>query len=192
MEACHSGRTVNIYCDAVVSNRDRNDGVQLGAASAVLYQDGREQGHTERVFGESVMVTDAMTRSLTPGLEALATLLATKSAQYRALIVFLLPSVLALNKILDISPHDKQAASLGHLTKLGELFHTYPNITVRLQWLPRKVPFIGFRRARQLAFEAIRTADTTDLHEPQSIKKQKAATKRAAIATWESLYYDNP
>ena len=147
--------------------------MQLGAASAVLYQDGREQGHTERVFGESVTATDAMTRSLTPGLEALATLLATKSAQYRALIVFLLPSVLALNKILDISPHDEQAASLGHLMKLGELFHTYPNITVRLQWLPRKVPFIGFRRARQLAFEAIRTADTTDLHELQSIKSRK-------------------
>jgi hypothetical protein len=113
--------------------------------------------------------------------------------QYHALVVFLLPSNPALNRALDASPHEEQAASIEQLTKLGELLSTYPNIQVRLQWLPRKVPFVGFRRARQLlAFEAIRTTDLTDIHEPQSIQKLKDAAKRAAIATWEDRYYNNP
>jgi hypothetical protein len=191
-EACREGRTINVYCDAVVSNRDRNDGKQLGTASAVLYHEGREHGHVERVFGESVTEYDVLTRSLTPGLDALTLFLAARPTQHQALIVFLIPSVSALNRALDASPHEEQAASIGHLTKLGELLSAHPNIKVRLQWLPKKVPFIGFRRARQLAFEAIRTADTTDLHEPESIRKQKDTTKRTAIATWEGRYYNNP
>ncbi|KAI0271090.1 hypothetical protein BGY98DRAFT_1007241 [Russula aff. rugulosa BPL654] len=94
--------------------------------------------------------------------------------------------------MLDASTHEEQATSIGHLRKLGEILSTYPNTQVRLQWLPRKVPFTEFRRARQLAFEAIRTADPTELHEPPSINKQKDATKRAAITSWEERYYKNP
>jgi hypothetical protein len=192
MEACRDGRTVNIYCDAVVSNKGRNDGKQLGTASAVLYHEGREYGHIERTFGESVTEADALTRSFMPGLDLLTRFLINKPAQHQVLVVFLTPSVPALNRALDASPHEEQTASIDHLTKLGELLSTYPNIEVRLQWLPRKVPFIGFRRARQLAFEAIRTADPTDQHEPQSIKKLKDTTKRAAITAWEGRYNDNP
>ena len=164
----------------------------MGAASAVLYYEGREHGHTERVFGDTVTEADALTRSLTPGLDALTNFLAARPAQRPALVIFLLPSNPSLNKTIDASPHEEQAASMRHLTKLGELLTTYPDTQVRLQWLPRKVPFVGFRRARQLAFEAIRTADPTDLHEPQSIKKQKDDAKRAVIATWEGRYYSNP
>jgi hypothetical protein len=112
--------------------------------------------------------------------------------QFQALIIFLIPSVSALNRALDTSLHEEQAASIGHLTKLGELLSTYPNIKVKLQWLPKKVPFIRFWRARQLAFEAICTADTIYLHKPKSIKKQKDTTKCTAIPIWEGCYYNNP
>jgi hypothetical protein len=107
-------------------------------------------------------------------------------------VVFLIPSNPALNRALDASPHEEQVASIGHLRKLGELLSTYPNTQVRLQWLPKKVSFVGFRMARQLAFKAVRTADPTDLHEPQSIKMQKDAAKRTVIATWEDRYHSNP
>jgi hypothetical protein len=43
-----------------------------------------------------------------------------------------------------------------------------------------------------LAFEAIRIADPTELRAPQTIKKQKEETKRAAIAELEQRYYNNP
>ena len=191
-EGCREGRTVNIYCNAVVSNRDRDDGKQIGATSAVLYHEGRELQHAEEVLGESVTEADAHTRALTPGLNALTVFLATRPVQQHALIILLVPSNPALNKMLNASPHDEQAASIRHLKKLGELLSTYPHTQVRLQWLPTKVPFIGFLRARQLAFEAIRTAILTGPHEPPSIKKQKEATKRAAIAKWENRYYNNP
>ena len=192
-ETCRAGHTTTIYCDAVVSNKGREDGKQLGAASAVLYHDGREQGHTEEVFGETVTESDALTRSLTPGLDTLLLFLATKPLPTQTRAVFLIPSAPALNRALDASAHPEQAASICHLERLGELLNTYPNTHVRLQWLPRKSPFVGFRRARQLAFEAIRTADPTELHEPPpSIKKQKDIAEREAIATLENRYYNGP
>ena len=191
-EACREGWLVNIYCDTVVSNKDQDDGKQLGAASAVLYHEGRECKHIEKVFGESVTETDTQIRSLTPGLNALTAFLATKPMQHQTLAVFLIPFNLALTRALDASPHEEQSVSMGHLTILGELFTTYPNIQVRLQWLPRKVPFIGFQRARQLAFEAIHIAVPTEILKPQSIKKQKETTKHMVIATWEDRYYSNP
>jgi hypothetical protein len=98
------------------------------------------------------------------------------------------PTVPALNKTPDASTHEEQVTSINHLERLGlgELFNTYPNTQVKLQWLPRKSPFVGFWRARQLAFEAIRTADPTELREPHSI------AEREAIATLEGRYYSNP
>jgi hypothetical protein len=191
-EACRAGHSTNIYCNALVSNRDREDGKQLGAASAALYHEGREFCHTESVFGETVTETDAMTRALTPGLNALTLFLITKPTHFQALIMLLIPSVPALNRTLDASTHDEQETSIRHLNTLGEILTTFPNIRVSLQWIPKKDPFVGFRRTRQLAFEAIRTADTTERQEPPSIKKQKETAEQTAIATLEDRYYNGP
>jgi hypothetical protein len=193
-QACQTGHSTNIYCNALVSNRGREDGKQLGAASAVLYHDGREFGHTEEVFGETVTESDAMIRTLSPGLDALILFLATKPLLTQVRAVFLIPSVPALARMLDASTHDEQATSINHMERIGELLHSYPNTQVRLQWLPRKVPFVGFRRARQLAFEAIRSAGPAELHphEPYSIKKQRDTAKREAITTMEERYYNGP
>jgi hypothetical protein len=132
--------------------------------------------------------------ALSPGLDALTLFLTTKPALAQVRVVLLIPSVPALNRTLDASTHEEQATAINHLERLGELFNTYPNIQVRLQWLPRKAPFIGFRRARQLAFEAVRSAGPAELHphEPHSIQKQKDTAKREAIAKMEERYYNNP
>ena len=191
-QACGEGHTTNIYCDAVVSNRDREDGKQLGAASAVLYHEGREHTHVERVFGEAVTESDALTRALSPGLDAITLFLTDKPVLHEALAIILLPSNPALSRALDPSTHEEQAASIEHLLKLGEMFTRYPNLTIRLQWLPRKIFFVGFRRAKQLALEAIRVADATEPRGPPSVKKQKADTKREVLSIWEGRHYSGP
>ena len=55
MEAYREGRTVNIYCDIVVPNRDRNDGKRLAMASAVLYT--KKEGSTDTWKGYLESVT---------------------------------------------------------------------------------------------------------------------------------------
>ena len=93
----------------------------------MLYHREREHGHVENVFGEAITETD-LTRALAPELDILARFLTTRAAPSRAmLIALLIPSSPVLNKALDASPHDEQAAaSLAHITKLGELFTTLP------------------------------------------------------------------
>ncbi len=59
----------------------------------------------------------------------------------------------------------------------------YPNLNIRLLWLPRSIPFIGFRRAKQLALEAIRTIPSGIAGESCTIKNQKQKTREAAVAT---------
>ena len=51
-ESCRLGQTMNMYCEAVISNKNREDGKQLGAVSATLYHRGKESCHLEKVFGE--------------------------------------------------------------------------------------------------------------------------------------------
>ena len=51
---------------------------------------------------------------------------------------------------------------------------------------------MGFRRAEQLALHAIRTASTTDLEEPFSLKKQKEAVRDGAIAKWAERWHQAP
>jgi hypothetical protein len=45
------------------------------------------------------------------------------------------------------------------LGRIGELLDAHPNLNIRLLWLPRSIPPVGFKRAKQLALEAIHTAD---------------------------------
>ena len=56
--ACRDDTLVNIFCNGVHSNKDRNDGKQLGATAAVLYHEGQEHHHMERVLGETVTESD--------------------------------------------------------------------------------------------------------------------------------------
>ena len=69
---------------------------------------------------------------------------------------------------------------------------TFPNANIALLWLPRKIPFVGFKRAKQLALEAARIADLTNLIEPQTINNQKKESKDAAIAAWTEHWHQLP
>ena len=191
-ESCRLGQTTNVYCEAVVSNRNRDDGKQLGAASATLYQRGKERRHLEKVFGESITVADTRTRALTPGLDAITLHLANKPTQRQETITILLSSSSALSRALDPSTHEEQETALHHLEALGKILNAFPNINVVLQWLPKKIPFVGFRRAKQLALEAIRTADAANLEDPQTIKNQKKTAREAAINAWATKWHQAP
>ena len=93
---------------------------------------------------------------------------------------------------LDTSPHDGQDTTIQCLRKLGDILHAFPNIAIRLVWLPKKAPSIGFRRAKQLAVEVIRTAKLTEIKDPHSIKNQKEKTKEAASAAWMERWHHTP
>jgi hypothetical protein len=102
------------------------------------------------------------------------------------------PSNYAVSKILKSTPHEEQNIILECLGKIGELINAYPNLKICLLWLPRRAPFVGFRRAKQLALEAIRMAETKPEDEPHTIKSQKKETKEAAVATWAQRWHFMP
>jgi Reverse transcriptase (RNA-dependent DNA polymerase)/Endonuclease-reverse transcriptase len=190
--ACHQGLSTNVYCEAVCSNRNRDDGRQLGAASAMSYHKGRESQHTVKIFGEAVTITDAWTRALTPALDTIAIHLSNKPAQHQETFKILLSSNLALHRALDPSTHEEQATSLSHLERLSALFNTHPNTNIILQWLPKKIHFAGFRRAKQKALSAIRSFNTDTIQEPPSIKKLKETAKDKATAAWAEKWHLAP
>jgi hypothetical protein len=107
-------------------------------------------------------------------------------------VLIFLPSNFAVNRALDASLHEEQAVSIKCLRRIGELLDAHPNMNIRLLWLPRAIPSVGFKRAKQLALEAICTADLRDVEEPHSIKNQKQKTKQAAIATWLERWHEVP
>ena len=190
--ACHRGLSTNIYCEALLSNKNRDDGRQLGAAAAVLFHEGRESNNAGKVFGETLTPSDTWIRALTPALEAISLHLANKPTPTQESFRILLPSNPALLRMLDPTTHEEQAVSLGHLERLGELLTAFPGIDITLQWLPRKTLFGGFRRAKQLAFHAIRTTAQADIKEPFSLKKLKETAKDGAIAKWAERWHQAP
>ena len=107
-------------------------------------------------------------------------------------IFILLPSHFAISRVLDASPHEEQAVSIEYLRRLGELLNTHPGLNISLLWLPRNIPSVGFKRAKQLALEAIRTADLRDVEEPHTIKAQKKKTKENVTATWAERWHQMP
>jgi hypothetical protein len=98
----------------------------------------------------------------------------------------------AVNKTLDASPHEDQEESITILKRLSTILESHPNTNIVNLWLPRKAPPAGFKQAKQLAMEAIRTANTTEIIEPQTIRNQKETTKNAAIAAWAERWHQSP
>jgi hypothetical protein len=192
VDACKEGLSINVFCYGVVSNRNRADAKQIGATSAVLYHQGRELGHSEEAHGETVTEADATLRSLNVGIDTLTDALAQQPTLQHTQVFLFLPTVAALNKALDPSPHDGQAVSLYHINRIDMLMHVYPELRINLAWLPRNCPFVGFQRARQLALEAIRTADLEVIVEPQTVKSQKAKAEQQALQAWSERWLQAP
>lgn len=190
--ACQTDSLINIYCEGVRSNKGREDGKQLGATSAVLYQEGRERRHMERILGETVTDSDTSFHAIQEGLDVLTYFLGNLTTRKDNFVTISLPSMSAINKALDASPHENQNESIRVLKKLSDTLENYPDTKIVFIWLPRKAPFIGFKRAKQLALEAIRTADTSNIIEPHTISSQKKATKDAAIAEWTTQWHQQP
>jgi hypothetical protein len=189
---CRRGIAINIFCNGVLSNQGRPDEKQIGATSAALYREGRENHHAERVFGQTVTEQDITLRSLHSGLDTLTSLLDAHPAQQHKPINIALTSDSALKKALNASPHTDQAESIKLLGRLNELIDKYPELNITLLWLPKKSPFVGFRRTKQLALEAARTADLTNVIEPQTIDNQIKHAEHAAIKAWTTRYNQAP
>jgi hypothetical protein len=174
------------------TNKDRDDGRQLGATSAVLYQAGRERRHEERVLGETVTDSDTLLRSLHAGFDALTHFLENITTEPSNFVTLALPSGAAVNRALDASPHEDQETSISILRRLGIILESHPNTNIVIIWLPRDAPFEGFQRAKELALDAIRIANPTDIIEPQTINSQKEKSKDAAIAAWATKWHQSP
>jgi ribonuclease HI len=189
---CKEGQVVNIFTMGAYSNRNRDDSIQLGATSAVLYHNGRDWKHLEKVLGESATEADAALKALSTALDLLSDFLSATHPVNPPRVVITTPSSFAINKALNPSPHDEQNISLECLTKIGELMDLFPVLNIQLLWLPRSSPFVGFKRAKQLALEAIRSAELTPELEPHTIKHQKKKTKEAATASWADRWHKAP
>jgi hypothetical protein len=81
--------------------------------------------------------------------------LTTQQAEAQLEVIIASPSNLAISKVLNTSPHEEQDITIKCLGKIGEIITAYPNTNIKLLWLPRTTSFVGFKRAKQLALEAI-------------------------------------
>jgi hypothetical protein len=135
---------------------------------------------------------DATFQALITALDMLSDFLATQQTETQLEAVITSPSNLAISKVLNTSPHEEQDITIKCLEKIGEIVTAYPNTNIQLLWLPRTTAFVGFKRAKQLVLEAIRTANLNPDGEPHTIKHQKMKTKHAAIATWADCWHNAP
>ena len=195
VNTCQLGHTINIFCEGVVSNKDCPDTKQLGAASAVIYHEGRDFKHVERVYGETIMENDTRIRSLSPGLDVLTDFLSSQSTWNHSRpreVLLTFPHSMPIRKMLDTSPHKEQATTIKHLEQIGEILHSYPSLNIKLLSLPRGISFVGFKRAKQLAMEAIRMANINEIRKPQTIRNQKDEAERTAIDQWAERWHQSP
>ena len=126
------------------------------------------------MLGETVTTNDTALCSILTALDIISDFLLPQQSTPHLKILITSPSNVAITKALDISPHEEQLVSLECLEKIGAIVDLHPNVNIRLLWLPRSITFVGFRRAKQLALEAICTAVINEVDEPHSIKNQKA------------------
>ena len=146
----------------------------------------------ERVLGKTVTTNDTAIHSLSPALEVLADFLSSTQVEPQCNTLVFLPSKFTINRALDGSPHNDQPVIIRFLKQLGEFLTAHPYVNIQLLWLPRSIPFVGFRRAKQLILKAIHIAVLNPELEPHTIRDQKRRTKKEAIATWAQCWHKSP
>ena len=112
---CKKGQTINIYSVGVLSNEHCKDGKQIRVCSAILYHQGQEWKHMERVLGETVTLNDTTIHSLSPTLEVLADFLSSTQVEPQCNTLVFLPSISTINRALDGSPHNDQVVIINFL-----------------------------------------------------------------------------
>jgi hypothetical protein len=139
-------------------------------------------------------VTEADTAlfALNLGLKAVADLLSTQEPPPHTTILLLTSAGSAASHALDASPHDNQPTSLQCLEHIDGILLNRPELRIRVGWLPKAAPFIGCKRARQLALEAARTGTLDPENDPHSIGSQKQGSKQAAVAAWADQWHKDP
>ena len=194
VESCKRGYSVNIHCEGLVSNRNREDNQQVGAASAVIYDRGREHTHREKTYGVSVTDADTSLLALSLGLEALSDFLHNQDPDppVQGTVVILTSAAAAIGRALDATPHEGQTTSIQCIRSIEDTLRAHPNLNIRLGWLPKAAPFVGCKRARQLAFEAVRTAALDEENEPHTIRSQQQTAKQSAIDAWATKWHADP
>jgi hypothetical protein len=150
-------------------------------ASAALYHHERDWKHTESVFREIITEVDMTLQALNLALDVLTDFLTSHQLTDPLTVSITSLSNFAITMVLNTTPHEEQNITIGHLEKLGKLMTAFPQMNFPPLWLPRTIPFVSFKRAKQLALEAIRTAEPNPGDDPHTIKHQKKKTKEAAI-----------
>ena len=158
----------------------------------MLYHNGWEWKHQEQTFGETVMSNNTTICSILPALSTVTDFLASQQATTQQNFLILTPSTLTITRALDTSAHKEQVVMLECLNKLSIIFENYLNMNIRLLWLPRSIPFVRFRRAKQLALESICTAAFITEDEPHLIRSQRERAKEKVLATWAEQWDQDP
>ena len=147
-------------------------------------REGQEYRYSEQAVGTTVTQADTLLYALHLGLDILMDYLTAHNAQAHTKAIIHLPSCFAINRALDANPHEEQQVSINHLHQIDNLLHVFPHMNITLMWLPRSIPFVGFKRAKQHTLKTIHIADITMLKDPHTIKCQKEDTKHQVVKEW--------
>jgi hypothetical protein len=183
------GKIPQIFMTGVLSNRGRHDGKSVGTGAAVLYYKRSEWGHTERTLGEYLTQADIDLETVQSALTLLEDFVRETNFTGPIHLITRLPTV--PHQIFGFGQHATQRVSLTLAWKIDALLSEYPQITLMLQYAKRNPALGGFRRARQLALEAVRRPLNNDQH-PPSIHFQRTENKAEAISNWSEIYSKNP
>ena len=186
---CKGSSTINIFCKGTVSNKDQADNIQLGASAAVPYHGGREYSYKKWALGSTVTNSNSLLYALHPSLDVLTDLLSAQDAQEHTNAIICLSSNPTTIRALNASLHKDQQVSIDYLYWIDDLLNAFPHVKITLIWLPRSAPFMGYKRARQLALKAICTTDITTLEEPHMIRNQKEDSKHKAVEEWTKHWH---
>jgi hypothetical protein len=132
-----------IFHAGVLSNKDRDDEKTLGAASAVLYFGGKEWGHTERQYGETVTKHDVDISSLCPALALLKDF--SSSFTYEGPILLISAAKSAVPLYLDTRAHPSQVFSLEYTHEINTILTLSRNLSLRLTWSWDDHTLVGFK-----------------------------------------------
>ena len=183
------GRIPQVFMGGVLSNKGRHDGRSIATAAAVLYHTQSEWGHTECILGEKLTRTDIEVEALRPALKLLRDF--ANDTKYIGPVQLITGSHTALNLFLNFSPHDSQPTSLNIAHEIDTLLTENPLLYIKIQHAKRGPVLEGYKRVRQLAFEAVKRPLPNEYQAP-STRYQREETRTAAIETWGQRYHENP
>ena len=178
--------------DGEATQGEGDNATHWHATSAVVYHQGVEVRHSERLIGTSaagnLIYARALESAAIAGQHALVERQGAGGTTPDHLVI-VTNNAGAISSLRNFGPHPTQSVSIEFRNIADRMLRSHPRLKISVRWAPAICQPPGFKRGRGLAKYFAASPPPPNFVDTASIDAVRAASRKKGLAAWSEKYH---